>query len=346
MHSGRSAVVHFALMAMGKSARSRSDSAPAAQRSVPERGAHGLAELREILVERIDAPGRPVRRFLGDIAALADSMQEYGLQQPISVRANGERFILTSGLRRLTAARMLRWTTIPAFVRSLDADDAYLVDLIENLQREDLSPEEEADALRELVRTRGWTLQQLADAIKRSVGYVSKRIRVFDDPLLRTAIVERGLPVSTAEELLAAGADVRAALVERAIAEGWDQTRARRELQALTLAVAEVMAAVLPGCDGDGALRSDGSAGRRGQRQAEPMPAGRPPGLTRAIRDFHRMVAMLEPTQLTEPDRSALRALFRDLTMLARAPSSPQPRIFPPLPADTSGARRRTRARS
>ena len=65
------------------------------------------------------------------------------------VRAEGDRFRLTSGLRRFSAARMLEWPTITAFVRTLSADDAYLVDLVENLQREDLSPEEEADALGE-----------------------------------------------------------------------------------------------------------------------------------------------------------------------------------------------------
>src|SRR5713226_10506563 len=92
-----------------------------------------LPELRQIPVERITTPRRPARRFLGDIAALAESMQDFGLQQPISVRADGDRFILTSGMRRLTAALLLRWPTIPAFVRNVSADDAYVLDLIENL---------------------------------------------------------------------------------------------------------------------------------------------------------------------------------------------------------------------
>jgi ParB family chromosome partitioning protein len=142
----------------------------------------------QIPVDRIETPRRPVRRFLGDIAALADSMLEFGLQQPISVRRDGDHFMLTSGLRRLAAARMLQWRTIPAFVRDVSADHAYVLDLIENLQRQDLSPEEEADALGELTRTRGWTLQQVAGTIKRSVAYVSKRVRLFEDALLRDAI--------------------------------------------------------------------------------------------------------------------------------------------------------------
>src|SRR5262249_15849400 len=138
----------------------------------------------------------------------------------------------TSGMRRLAAAKLLRWTMITAFVRSVTADDAYLLDLIENLQREDLSAEEEADAFGELIRTRGWTVQQVGQSVKRSVAYVSKRVRVLDDPVLRDAIVNRGLPVSTAEELLSAPADQRGALVDRAVAERWDQVRARAELRA------------------------------------------------------------------------------------------------------------------
>ena len=128
-----------------------------------QKGPATRASVEQIPIDGIDLPRRPARRFLGDIPALAESMNDYGLQQPISVRADGARFILTSGMRRLAAARMLQWESIPGLIRSVSADDAYLLDLIENLQPEDLSPEEEADALRELIRTRGWTLQQVAD---------------------------------------------------------------------------------------------------------------------------------------------------------------------------------------
>src|SRR5689334_22155289 len=72
-----------------------------------------VSELRDIAISSIDIPKRPARRFLGDIAALADSMQTYGLQQPISVRAQGDRFALTSGLRRFSAASLLGWNSIP-----------------------------------------------------------------------------------------------------------------------------------------------------------------------------------------------------------------------------------------
>jgi ParB/RepB/Spo0J family partition protein len=306
----------------------RSRRAPTQTRTATRRKAQptpaSFATVSAIAVDRIDVPPRPARRMLGDIASLADSMQDYGLQHPISVRASADRYILTSGLRRLAAAHMLRWKTIPAFVRSVDADHAYLVDLVENLQRQDLSPEEEADALAELIRTRDWTLQQVADGIKRSKGYVSKRIRIFEDPLLRSAILERGLPVSTAEELLAADEAQLPMLIERALAERWDQVHARRgvrDLQSSAPVIVDVappqrQSALEPG-PGDG---------------SDELPAGRPRGFTRVIRDFHNAIKSVEATHLTDADRGALRALFRDLTMLARASTTRQSPVFPPLP--------------
>ena len=258
-------------------------------------------------------------------------MDEYGLQQPISVRKQGDKYLLTSGLRRVTAARMLHWKSIPAFVRSMSADDAYLVDLVENLQREDLSPEEEADALGELVRTRGWTLDQVGEAVKRSPGYVSKRVRLFQDPELRQAVVDRGMPVSTAELLLGVGSEQRAALLNRALAEQWDQMRIRDELQAPQARLTDTKAR---------------GAAARGGRTDTVQATSRPAGFTRIIREFYRSILTVRTEELTPADRSALRTLFKVLVELARAQPTPGPRVFPPLPvASGSGrARRRTSA--
>lgn len=254
-------------------------------------------------------------------------MQDYGLQQPISVRKVGERYALTSGMRRLTAARMLRWSTITAFVRTVNADEAYLLDLIENLQREDLSAEEEADAFSELTRTRGWTVQQVADSVKRSVAYVSKRVRVFDDPLLRAAINDQGLPVSTAEELLAAPVDQRGAIIKRALAEHWDQAQARAAVR-----TPETEPETQPP-----------ESERPATSRRNPVSPVRPRGLTEAIREFHRLVLEIRTEDLTQADRGALRSLFRDLVLLARATTAPRQPVFPELPQAPAT---RTRKRS
>jgi len=299
--------------------------------------AERLAELREVPLDAIELPSQPVRRFLGDIANLAASMQDYGLQQPISVRADGDKYMLTSGLRRLTAARMLRWTSITAFVRSVSADDAYVIDLVENLQREDLSAEEEADALVELVRTRGWTLEQVAEAVKRSPGYISKRVRLFEDPDLRDAVLNRGLPVSTAELLLGVAATHRSALVERAIAERWDQMRVRDELQSAEAALAQLnQPRELP----SGVQRAQRSESTRADAE---WPGSRPPGFTRTIREFYRTILTIRSEDLTSADRSAMRTLFKALVMLARTQTSPTPPVFPPLPTSGDSGRKRTR---
>jgi ParB/RepB/Spo0J family partition protein len=293
-----------------------------------------LPELRYIPLAAIDVPRRPVRRKLGAISELAESMHEYGLQQPISVRAVGKRYLLTSGLRRLEAARRLKWEHILAFVRSVDADAAYVLDLIENLQREDLTAEEEADALGELVRTRGWTLQQVADSIKRSITYVSRRVRIFEDPRLREAIAQGGLPVSTAEVLLAAEPEVRDHLIRRALDEGWDQAHARVAVRAQDSAGGVQVYAPEAAEDDDSPSEPAGGAARAPTPGEQWTSAGasRPPGFTRAVREFHRVIMVVRPEDLSGADRAALRALFRDLVLLGRASTTPTPRVFPPLP--------------
>ena len=295
-----------------------------------------MAELCEIPLDRIQLPHQPARRFLGDIASLAASMQDYGLQQPISVRADGDTYLLTSGLRRLSAARMLGWTSISAFVRSVGADDAYLIDLVENLQREDLSPEEEADALVELVRTRGWTLDQVAEAVKRSPGYVSKRVRLFENPDLREAVLHRGLPVSTAELLLGVAAKYRSALVERAVAEQWDQMRVRDELQSAQSPLTELRQ--------PRKVPSGAQLARRSEARGADVPrlASRPPDFTRKIREFYRTILTIQIEDFTSADRSALRTLFKALVMLARAQTTPTAPVFPPLPSPSVSGRKRT----
>jgi ParB/RepB/Spo0J family partition protein len=242
------------------------------------------------------------------------------------------RFHLTSGLRRFNAAQLLNWSTIPAFVRNVDGDQAYLVDLVENLQREDLTPEEEADALGELIRARGWTLEQVAAGIKRSVGYVSKRVRVFEDPALRAAVTQRGLAVSTAEELLGFEPDQRPAAVERAIAEGWDQTRAR---EALTRANAAEQSRLTEVSPDQGTGRSTNGVHRAGDLSSIQGDLGgqRPRGFTRAVREFHQMILAVRIEDLSPADRSALRSLFRDLVMLARATADRRQPVFPALPS-------------
>jgi ParB family chromosome partitioning protein len=197
-----------------------------------------MAPAIRLPTDQIDPDPRNPRRRL-EVAELAESISTYGLLQPVVVREDGTRYRLIAGHRRFEAVRLLagrhpddpRWREIEAVLRRADDEEAYLLTLTENLQREDLHPKEEAAALEILVRERGWSVRKVADAIKRDPMYVSRRLRVFDDPALATPVLENRLAVSTAEVLLRAVPEDRAELVARAVAEGWGQADARRALR-------------------------------------------------------------------------------------------------------------------
>ena len=182
----------------------------------------------ELPVADIRPSPRNPRRTLNDIGDLADSIRAHGLLQPIVVRRIDSGYELVAGHRRLAAVQQLGWARVPAIVRDEDPDDAYILTLVENLQREDLSPKEEAAALEVLVRERGWSTRQVGQAINRGPMYVSRRLRVFEDETLAPLVLADQLPVSTAEELLVVvDPDRRSELAKRAVAERWERPQVR-----------------------------------------------------------------------------------------------------------------------
>jgi len=168
---------------------------------------------------------------MGDVSELVESLRAHGLLQPVVVRRHDTGYELIAGHRRYEAAKVLGWTEIAAVIRDETDDQAYILTLVENLQRQDLTPLEEAEGLGALVRERKWSIRKVADAIKRDHLYVSRRLRVFEDPVLRQPVLEQRLPVSTAEVLLRVEAEQRAQLVDEAIAHCWGQMDLRRTLQ-------------------------------------------------------------------------------------------------------------------
>jgi hypothetical protein len=148
--------------------------------------------------------------------------------------------------------------------------------------------------------------------------------------VLREAISHRGLPVSTAEELLGIGPEQRPIVVERALAERWDQTMAR---EAVTRA--DAAKGKLAGVVQDRSAEAMG-ASRRALTKPVDVSERRPPGFTRAVCEFHRMVMAVRIDDLSRAGRAALRALFRDLVMVARASANRRQPVFPPLPGTQS----------
>ena len=263
------------------------------------------AQVSQVPVDLVDPSEDNPRIRLEGIQELTESIRAHGLLQPIVVRRKGERFTLVAGHRRFAAIRELGWESVLAVIREETAEDAYVLTLVENLQRDDLTPREESEALGELVRRRGWSTREVAAAIKRSQAYVSKRLRVFDEPVLRPAVLSRRLPVSSAEELLTLDEATRHALLEQALREGWGQTQLRAAVR-----------------------RRRFVTNRRRPR------GGRAPALRRLAEELRRQLRAVDATGLDEADRRALRRLFLDLALVARAGATRGRRrpVIPPVP--------------
>ena len=114
------------------------------------------------------------------LAELSQSIKERGLLQPVIVRKDGDGFELLAGERRFRAAKLAGLHRIPALIR--DKDDPLEVALIENLQREDLTPLEEAEALAGLIESHGYSHRELADLLGKSRPYVSNALALLRLP--------------------------------------------------------------------------------------------------------------------------------------------------------------------
>jgi len=136
---------------------------------------------------------------------LADSIRQQGVVQPILVRGIGKgQYEIIAGERRWRAAQLAGLQEVPVVVRDMDDRAAIAVSLIENIQRENLNPLEEARALQRLIDEFEMTHQQAAEAVGRSRTAVSNLLRLLELGEVATAMVERGeLEMGHARALLA-----------------------------------------------------------------------------------------------------------------------------------------------
>lgn len=165
------------------------------------------AQLREIPVTRIlPNPAQPRLSYEEDsLTELADSIREHGVLQPILVRPVGSKVELIAGERRWRASRLAGRDAIPAIVVEFDEQTALEVSIIENLQREDVSPLEEAAMFRKMMDL-GYSVRQLAQKIGKDKGYVENRMRLADAPIeIRELVSVRKDTISHAYELMKIG---------------------------------------------------------------------------------------------------------------------------------------------
>jgi ParB/RepB/Spo0J family partition protein len=148
--------------------------------------------------------GKQVRTDLGDLRELCASIREHGLLMPVLVRPMGSRFEVICGNRRLEACRRLMKRYVDCIVRDLSDQTSFEISLVENIQRQTLSPLEEARAFRSYVSNFGWGgITNLASRIGKSEEYVSHRILLLDLPKkILVKIEQRLIGPSQAQELL------------------------------------------------------------------------------------------------------------------------------------------------
>jgi ParB family chromosome partitioning protein len=138
----------------------------------------------EVEIELIDAGSMQPRTYFDPVSlqGLADSIRNHGIVQPLIVRRRGERYELIAGERRWRAAKLAGLRRVPIIVKEVPDEDLLEIALIENVQREDLNPIEEAHAYRKLIDTVGLTQEALAGRLGRDRSYITNYLRLLRLP--------------------------------------------------------------------------------------------------------------------------------------------------------------------
>jgi ParB family chromosome partitioning protein len=177
---------------------------------------------RKVPIEFISPnPRNPRRRFAeADLADLAASIREHGIVQPIVVRpATGGRYEIIAGERRWRAAQQAGVTEVPVIVREVDDRVALEIAIIENVQRSDLNPVEEASGYQSLIDEHNYTQSDLAQVIGKSRSHVANTLRLLKlPPDVRQMLTDGALSAGHARTLVTV--DHPLALARRIVDEG------------------------------------------------------------------------------------------------------------------------------
>ena len=190
-----------------------------------EKAQEPASAAQELLIKNIAAnPYQPRCNFDEEkLQELAASIKEFGVVQPVVVRKKGRSYELVAGERRLRAAGLAGLTKVPAIVK--DYDDAKMMEiaLIENIQRHDLNPIEEAQGLRRLMQEFKLTQEQTAEKVGRSRSAVTNILRLLNLPeQIQAHIINGVLTMGQAKQLLGLPKpEQMCEVAEAIIANGW-----------------------------------------------------------------------------------------------------------------------------
>lgn len=180
---------------------------------------------QEAAIETITAnPYQPRRIFDEEkLRELADSIKEFGIVQPLVLRKKGEAFELVAGERRLRAAKLAGLANVPVVIKDYDDTKMMEIALIENIQRHDLNPIEEAQGLRRLMSEFKLTQEQVAEKVGRSRVAVTNILRLLNLPQeIQNEIINGTLTMGQAKQLLGLPKKEQQLEVAKSIiANGW-----------------------------------------------------------------------------------------------------------------------------
>lgn len=167
-------------------------------------------------------PDQPRKSFdETQLSELSDSIKQNGVLQPILVRKKGDKYEIVAGERRYQASKLAGLKEIPAIVRAIDDAEVFQLALIENLQRSDLTPIEEARGYRQLLNTKGLTQEGLAKILSKSRSAIANTLRLMDLPQEVQDMMEEGqITAGHARAILAVPTeDGRIKLAQKVVAE-------------------------------------------------------------------------------------------------------------------------------
>ncbi|WP_188880537.1 nucleoid occlusion protein [Alicyclobacillus cellulosilyticus] len=168
------------------------------------------------------------------IAELARTIQTHGVIQPIIVRRRNGKYELIAGERRWRAVKSLGWPTIPAIVKEMNDAQTASAALIENLQREGLTPIEEAVAYQQLIELHGLTQESLAQRLGKGQSTIANKLRLLHLPKeVHQALLTRKITERHARALLALPSEeLQIRLLHECMEQGWNVRQMEERVQA------------------------------------------------------------------------------------------------------------------
>jgi len=191
-------------------------------------------EFQYIDVDRIEPnPEQPRKRFQqNELQELAETIKNVGVIEPIIVRKENEKYILISGERRWRATKLAGFKKIPAIIKNVDEIRSAELSIIENIQREDLTPIEEARAYERLIKLTNLNIKEIAERVGKDRSTISNLLRLLKLPEeIQQLVEEKKLTAGQARPLLSiADKKMMIHLANKIVQEGWNARRVEDEV--------------------------------------------------------------------------------------------------------------------